>query len=467
MKRYIFYLIAWFCMGTLSAQTLNQAKKMFDNGEFAKAKTAFAKFIRQSPNNAEYNYYYGASLYETGDLDKSLPHLEKSAKRNYIGAFRYLGKVYADLYRFDEAEENYETHIEWLNEKNRDTELAEAELSELRKKIRMFKSVEKVAVIDSFVVAKSKFLEAYKISSTSGKILWNEEANGTIFENEMGNKRILSEKKDSVMQLYTQVKLLDGWGDKLLVESLKEDCNINFPFLMGDGTTLYYASDGDGSLGGYDIFVTRYDSEDNTYLRPSNIGMPFNSTANDYLYVVDELNNLGWFVTDRNQPADMVCVYVFVPNESKQSYNYETTDPEIIKNAAILHNIQATWTDEEKVQAARQRLAALQYEGQEEEKKSDIHFILNDGATYTHWSDFQSKEAQNIYRLLLQKEQDLIQLQTNLAKKRDEYLSENGLGKKKLEPSILDLEKRIPLLMEELEKQANEVRRLEIEKIRR
>ena len=114
MKRYILYLLAWCCISTLSAQTLNQAKKMFDNGEYEKAKTAFAKFIRQSPNNAEYNNYYGDSLNETGELDKSLSHLEKSAKRNYIGAFRYLGKAYADLYRFDEAVENYETHIEWL-----------------------------------------------------------------------------------------------------------------------------------------------------------------------------------------------------------------------------------------------------------------------------------------------------------------------------------------------------------------
>ena len=107
MKRYIFFLFALLCLGNLSAQTLSQAKKLFENGEYEKAKTAFSKFIRQSPNNAEYNYYYGATLYETGELDKAVPHLEKSAKKNYIGAFRYLGKAYADLYRFDEAVENY------------------------------------------------------------------------------------------------------------------------------------------------------------------------------------------------------------------------------------------------------------------------------------------------------------------------------------------------------------------------
>ena len=467
MKRYIFHLIAWCCIGTLSAQTLSQSKKLFENGEYEQAKTAFAKFIKGSPNNAEYNYYYGASLYETGELEKSLPYLEKSAKRNYIGAFRYLGKAYADLYRFDEAVENYETHIEWLDEKNRDTEQAEAELSELLKKTRMFKSVEKVAVIDSFVVSKNKFLDAYKISSTSGKIQWNDGRNGTVYENEMGNKRLLSEEKDSLMQLYTQEKLLDGWGEKIAVESLNDSCNVNFPFLMGDGTTLYYASDGEGTLGGYDIFVTRYDSEDNTYLRPSNIGMPFNSTANDYLYAVDEFNNLGWFVTDRNQPTDTVCVYVFVPNESKETYNYEATDPQVIMDAATLRSIQTTWTDEEQVRDARQRLAALKYGKEKEVKKTDFQFIVDDSATYTVWEDFRSKEAQNMYRQLVQKKKDLNQLQTNLAQKREQFATENGLGRKKLEPSILDLEKRIPQLVEEVEKLAIEVRRLEIAKLRR
>lgn len=467
MKRYIFYLIAWCCMSTLSAQSLSQSKKLFENGEFNKAKTAFAKFVKGSPNSAEYNYYYGASLYETGDLEKAVPYLEKSAKRNYIGAFRYLGKAYADLYRFDEAVENYETHIDWLNEKNRDTEEAEVELSELLKKARMFKSVEKVAVIDSFVVNKEQFLNTYKISATSGKIQWNDEHNGTIYENEMGNLRILCEMKDSLMQLFTQEKLLDGWGEKTAIESLNENCNLNYPFLMGDGTTLYYASDGEGTLGGYDIFVTRYDSEDKTYLRPSNIGMPFNSTANDYLYAVDEFNNLGWFVTDRNQSADNVCIYVFVPNESKQTYNYEATDPQVIMDAATLRSIQTTWTDEEQVREARQRLAALKYADKKEEQKADFLFIVDDSATYTNWSEFRSKEAQSTYRQLLQKEKNLNQLQTNLSMKREQFATENGLGKKKLEPSILDLEKRIPQLMQEVEKLTLEVRRLEIVKLRK
>ena len=465
MKRYIFCLLALFFANAISAQTLSQAKKLFENGEYEKAKTAFASLIKRSPNSAEVNYFYGASLYETGELDKCVPYLEKSAKRDYIGAFRYLGKAYADLYRYDEAVDNYETHIEWLDEKNRDTEQAEAELSELRKKARMFKSVEKVAVIDSFVVNKKNFLDAYKISRTSGTITMNGE--GTAYENEMGNKRIVSEMKDSLMQLFTEVRLLDGWGEKEPIESLNDSCNLNYPFLMGDGTTIYYASDGEGTLGGYDIFVSRYDSEDDTYLRPSNIGMPFNSAANDYMYAIDELNNLGWFVTDRNQPEGMVCVYVFVPNESKQMYNYESTDPQVITDAATLRSIRTTWTDEAQVREARQRLAALKYAKDDENRKADFHFIIDNSATYTSLDNFLSKEAKETFRKLMQTEKDLEQLKTTLAQKRKEYESENGLGKKKLEPSILDLEKRIPQLMKEVEKLSNEVRMQELETLRK
>ena len=109
----------------------------------------------------------------------------------------------------------------------------------------------------------------------------------------------------------------------------------------------------------------------------------------------------------------------------------------------------------------------MKYAKEEEVKKADFHLIIDDSATYTSWSDFRSKEAQSTYRQLLQKEKDLNQLQQNLANKREQFATENGLGKKKLEPSILDLEKRIPQLLEEVEKLTMEVRRLEIEKLRK
>ena len=97
-------------------------------------------------------------------------YLEKSAARKVIDAYRYLGKLYYDIYRFDDAVDNYEQHIEWLEKKKRPTEMAEAELEQIKQAARMIKGVENITVIDSFVVDKNDFLKAYKISRESGAL---------------------------------------------------------------------------------------------------------------------------------------------------------------------------------------------------------------------------------------------------------------------------------------------------------
>ena len=468
MKKYIVFLVSMLIAFGVNAQTSKQAEKLFNNGDYQKAKEAYSKLIRTAPSNAGYNFFLGASLYELGEKDAAQPYLEKSAQRKYINAYRYLGKLYADLYRYDDAIENYETHIEWLIEKNRDTEEAENELSVIRQHARMFKGTEQVTVIDSFIVAKNDFLNSYKISKESGKIMMNPDITGVMYENEMGNKRIFSNLTDSMeMHLFTQVKLLDGWSTPEEITSLSDIGNVDYPYLMGDGTTLYFASDNEESLGGYDIYITRYDSEDNEYLRPSNIGMPFNSTSNDYMLAIDEFNNLGWFATDRYQPEDTVCIYVFIPNESKRTYNYENTDLQTMIDAATLQNISKTWVDMNEVEDAKNRLAkALANQNVNKEKKN-FTFIINDQYTYHSLNDFRSNEARNLYVQLTSKMKELQQLEQNLLQMRDQYATGNAQIKKNLTPTILKLEKQIPQLIKETEDMTIKVRSLEVPKIKK
>ncbi len=112
--------LAWG--GTAYAQTLNQAKEWFTEGKFAEAKPVFEKLVKRAPSNANYNFWYGACCFETGELAESQPYLEKSAARKVINAYLYLGKLYYTQYRFDDAVENLEEHISWLEKKKRDTQ---------------------------------------------------------------------------------------------------------------------------------------------------------------------------------------------------------------------------------------------------------------------------------------------------------------------------------------------------------
>ena len=156
--------------------------------------------------------------------------------------------------------------------------------------------------------------------------------------------------------------------------------------------------------GGYDIFITRYNSDDNTYFRPDNIGMPFNSPYNDYMYAVDDFNNLGWFASDRRQPEGKVCIYVFVPNETKDVYDYETTEPEALAELAMLKEIQKTWSDAGKVRIAKQQLAQIMYGEEEQKQRHDFYFVIDDNAVYHFLSDFRSAEARKMFQSLQQKE---------------------------------------------------------------
>lgn len=465
-KKYLTALLGLCMAGTAGAQTLTQAKNFFEQGEFEKAKPVFERLVKQSPSNASYNFWYGACCYETGDSEKAYTYLSKSAKRRYIDAYLYLGKWCYDAYRFDEAEENLNEYIDLRSRKKGSTEDGERMLEKVRRGQRMIRGVEKVAVIDSFVVDKQDFLKAYKLSADAGDIRITE--NGVQFTNEMGDKQLQSVRNaEGQASLYSSMKMIDQWSKPEAVTSINELGNADYPFVAGDGITMYYASDNEESMGGYDIFVTRYDSDDNSYLRPDNLGMPFNSPANDYMYVIDDLNNLGWFVSDRRQPEGKVCVYVFVPNASKQVYDYENGDPDQIAALARLDRISDTCTDEDKVRTARQQLAALVYSRDENTRKADFTFIVDDSATYHSLRDFRSAEARKQFQMLQQKEKDLESLIGQLDKKREAYAQAAESNRANMAPGMLDMEKRVEQLRQDIEELTNTVRNTEIRQLRK
>lgn len=463
ITKYTLTLLTLFCMSNIAAQTLNQAKQWFNEGKFAEAKPVFQRLVKQAPSNANYNFWYGACCFETGELAESQPYLEKSADRKVINAYLYLGKLYYTQYRFDDAVENLEEHISWLEKKERDTEEAEKVLSKCRMAARMIRNTERIIVADSFVVDKASFLQAYKLSKSAGEISITENG-GTCYTNEWGDKMLYTQTSaDGKNHLYSRMKLIDKWSDPQLLKGITlNEHNQICPFLNTDGITLYYATDGEENLGGYDIFITRYDSEDDTYLRPNNIGMPFNSPANDYMYAIDETNHLGWFASDRYQPEGKVCIYVFIPNDSKQVYDFENTDEQIVINAATLKSIQSTWDNTNKVQLAKQQIQKIINEKPVKTQKYDFQFIINDKNVYHALSDFHSDEARQLFNQFRQKEKDIESLEATLIELRETYQQATSEAKSQMVPSILEKEKRIKELHNEINKLTEQIRNTEI-----
>ena len=161
-----------------------------------------------------------------------------------------------------------------------------------------------------------------------------------------------------------------------------------------------------------------------------------------------------------------VCIYVFVPNSSKEVYNYESTDEQIIINAASLHSIRTTWKDEEKVRTGKQRLAAIMYAKESGEQQKDFTLIIDDSAVYHTLNDFRSAEARKLYQQRIQKQKDYDNLKKNLDDKREQYAQGNSARKKNLTPAILELEKRTEQLLKEMAQLDISVRNEEIKKLK-
>lgn len=99
--------------------------------------------------------------------------------------------------------------------------------------------------------------------------------------------------------IYRSVKMENGeWGaPQNLGPKINTAANEDAPFIHPDQQTLFFTSDGENTMGGRDIFVSRIIRD--TWTSPENIGYPVNSTANDNYFTLTADGSKGYFSSDR------------------------------------------------------------------------------------------------------------------------------------------------------------------------
>ena len=317
----------------------------------------------------------------------------------------------------------------------------------------MREMTQQIVIIDSIVTDKSQFLSHYILSSETGKIMTASQfkgikADGYIYLNEMGNKAYFGKAdKNGIRQIFTSDKLGDRWGEPILMNGLSEGIDeADYPFMMNDGITFYFAARGEESIGGYDIFFTRYDSRSGAFLKPENIGMPFNSEANDYMYAADEQSGIGYFVSDRRQPEGKVCVYIFILPDTRRSYDPSKFTEQQIRDFADITRIADTWGNGSERRAALERLKAVftndRQPAADNATEANTAIVINDRLTYSSVRDFRSPTAANHYRELLKARERLSTLEAELQKSRDRYVRADENGRSLLRDIILHNEEQ-------------------------
>lgn len=377
-------------------------------------------------------------------------------------------------YKFEEAASLINKELQTARKKKLSTDELEVQLAVANNGTNMLSSTEDVVFVDSIVVDRQKILDVYRIDSEAGKIGYlnnlistGKKAGNTIEEiaymPQLLDKVYYSSAKDSSTYLFTRDKIDDQWSAAKQLSGLEEFGSAQAtPYMLTDGSTLYFAAKGEESLGGYDIYMSRYSQDQGEFLKPENIGMPFNSPANDYLYVIDETNNLGWFASDRRQPEGKVCVYVFIPNNTRKAYDSETDN---LESLAMLNSIKATQAGHDNdVKDALARLKNVYSEQKSANKAGDFTFVVNDSKTYTSLNDFKNAEAKK-YAAQWQEAMKMYSTQKALLdKERDAYSIANKNGKNNLTSKILTEEQNLQKLSQDIRKLEKIIRQKELSK---
>ncbi|MBR3443607.1 MAG: hypothetical protein IKG96_08110 [Bacteroidaceae bacterium] len=374
--------------------------------------------------------------------------------------------------RFDDALTLIKKNMSQAKKKRQSTARLERQQRQATIGQQMLKGTARLTIVDSVVVSKSQLLSAYHFSPEVGKIWLEHSTFGAnslaVFETERGNRQYKAQiEGDSLPTL--QLVSVDKEGSQTalprVLEGLGIDGDVNYPFMMADGTTFYFAAQTDGGLGHYDLYVTRYDSDSEHFYKAENLGFPYNSYANDYLLVIDEVNNIGWFASDRYQPAGKVCVYTFIPATSRHTIDYEHADKAVLRQQASLRPIKSTWTeDNAKERAAAKQRMNMMLATQSQKKQRDFELVINDQKTYTSLSDFKSPTAKQLCQQWLQKQKNLHTLCEQLSALRDQYAQANRTQQRALSQQILDLEKRVEDLTDEVAQAEKETRNAELSK---
>lgn len=464
--RSLIFILLLMTGASAYGQSAKLADDLFSAQEYAEARAVYDALLQKQPTHPLYLYRAARCAQELGELSLAEELFIKAGTKYPLRNF-FLGEIYYAQWRMPEAIAAYETFLPTIDEQHERWPIVQKRIASAQLIARYLKHVVRIEVLGKQRVANADLLNAYAISEDNG--ILQADSLGTSYTTQRGDRRYyavrITETTDSMngsrIVLASQQRLLQQWeAPDTLAESVNNGARNCYPFVLTDGATLYFASDREGGLGGLDIYMTRYNAALGQWLPAENIGMPFNSPADDYLYATDESNGYAYFATDRHcVGTDSVEVYQIALGE--HTYLRGLPDNELIalarldSMAPLLTTPSLQFAEQTEVQNNSHRGYPRLYS---QESASDpplatnnhadadsIFFVLNDDATYTRFSDFRSDSARALYRQYIELEQVQEQAVEMLDNLRQQYYSAGDTTR-------ASLQARIPILSEEINK---------------
>ena len=461
MRKFYSLILFLACALLAVAQTHASADKLFQAGDYATAQEQYGKLLKSYPREALYLYRYARCAQELGDFATAIQYFDKAGDR-YMLKYFYLGEIYLQQWHADAAIEAYNKYLSSLTEPNERESYIAQQMAHAEKIQRYLRRVERVAVIDSVLVPLHQMLLQCSLSPEAGRLQYDS-LGGIEFTNQRGDHRLWSQLVDSNQFLLSSHRLLDTWTTS---DTLPTTINFTIsqisPYLLNDGVTLYFAAQDSNGLGGWDIYISRYNTATELYTAPENLGFPYNSPANEYMYIVDENQGVAYLATDRFAPQGYVHIYSLAIPEQKQYCRGMTSD-----SLAAYAQLRAFYKTErsDNVPSEPSKLSELSNPSDPSKLHDAISFVINDSVIYTSVDAFLSQEAKQLFMEWEQLQERLTKEQNQLEQLRMQYMQAEETLQAELAPQILQLESDIVRLQERCWALPREIRQRESSKL--
>ena len=181
-------------------QSVDDAKRWYNEGNIAAAKPVFEAEHRINPGNAQLNHWLGVIAFNDGEYQKALKHLELASQKNIPESYLYLARLYTMMYRFEDAEKEFASMREPTGETRRHLRrlphtrsMQKAETAD--QPLRMFRS-------STAWLFRNDLLSVYKLSASAGSLqpmsaFFEDQPNSNWFFFSMNGQQDLLSKEDA------------------------------------------------------------------------------------------------------------------------------------------------------------------------------------------------------------------------------------------------------------------------------
>lgn len=101
--------------------------------------------------------------------------------------------------------------------------------------------------------------------------------------------------------IFVSTRTSDGWSEPVIVEGINTEKDEVFPYIMGN--KLFFSSNRDGGQGGLDLYKTEL--KDDAWTTPINLGETINTESDEFSLAFNPNKESGYFSSNRNGNDDI------------------------------------------------------------------------------------------------------------------------------------------------------------------